>query len=75
MCFNQLELLIEKLVEEKDKYPNSYTVLGKMNALNILMIIRFTQHQTTTLPKWMFSQKPLFNSSLLLNGSTSPNQQ
>ena len=35
------------------------------------MIIRFTQYQTTTLSKWMFSQKLLLKSSLLLNGKCS----
>ena len=38
-----------------------------MGALKKWMIIRFTQYQITTLPKWMFSQKHLFKSSLLLN--------
>ena len=42
-------------------------LLGEMDALNKGMIIRFTPYQTTTLPKWMFSQKLLFKSSLLLN--------
>ena len=31
------------------------------------IIIKFTPYQTTTLTKLMFSQKPLFKSSLLLN--------
>ena len=35
------------------------------------MIIRFKQYQTTTLSKWMFSQKLLLKSSLLLNGKCS----
>ena len=43
-------------------------LLGGMDALKKWMIIRFTPHQTTTLPKWMFSQKPFFKSTLLLNG-------
>ena len=32
------------------------------------MIILFTQYQTTTIRKWMFSQKRLFKSSSLVNG-------
>ena len=36
------------------------------------MIIMFTQYQTTTLPKWMFSHKLLFKSSLLLNSQCVP---
>ena len=39
-----------------------------MDALEKWIIIRFTPLQTTTLPKWMFSQRLLFKSSLLLNG-------
>ena len=43
------------------------------------MIFKFPPQQTTTLPKWMFSQKVFFNSPLLLTGvqhsSTSPKQQ
>ena len=35
------------------------------------MIILFTPYQTTTLLKWMFSQKIVFTSSLLLNGKCS----
>ena len=38
-----------------------------MDALITWMFIRFTPYQTTTLPKWMFKQKLLFKSSLLLN--------
>ena len=41
---------------------------GGMDALKKCMIIRFTPDQTTTLSKWMFSQKLLFKSSLWLYG-------
>ena len=34
-------------------------------------MICFTPYQTSTLPKWMFPQKLLFKSSLLLNGKCS----
>ena len=37
------------------------------NCLVELTIIRFTPYQTVTLPNWMFSQKLLFKSSLMLN--------
>ena len=30
----------------------------------------FTPHQTTTLPNWIFSQKPVFKSTLLQNGQS-----
>ena len=44
-----------------------------MNALKKWMIIQFTPHQTTTLPKWMFCEKCFFKSSLLVrHKSTSP---
>ena len=53
-----------------------------MDVLEKWMIIRFTSHQTITLPKWMVSQKHLLKSSLLLNGycgiqicPQGPNQQ
>ena len=39
-----------------------------MDALKKLLIIWFTPYPTTTLPKWMFAQKLLFKSCLLLNG-------
>ena len=38
-----------------------------MDALKKWMISWFTQHQTITYPKWLFSQKLFFKSSLLLN--------
>ena len=38
-----------------------------MDALKKWLVIWFTPHQTTT-PKWMFSKKFFFKSSLLLNG-------
>ena len=39
------------------------------------MIPQFQLHKTTTLPKWLFSKKPSFKSSLLRYSSTSPNPQ
>ena len=38
-----------------------------MDSLEKRMIIQFTPYQTTTLPKWMLSQKLWFKTSLLLN--------
>ena len=52
-----------------------------MNAFKKWIFIRFTRYQNTPLPKWMFSQKLYFKSSLLLNGQCgiqvhlSPKQQ
>ena len=39
-----------------------------MDALEKWIFAQFTPYQTTTQTKWMFSQKRLFKSSLLLNG-------
>ena len=38
-----------------------------MDDLKIWIISRFTPHHKTTLPKWLFSQKLFFKSTLLLN--------
>ena len=40
-----------------------------MDALKKGVIIQFIRYQTTTLPKWMFSQKRCDKSSLLINYS------
>ena len=53
--------------EEKDEYIEERT-LGRMDAWEKWMIIRFTPHQTTTRSKWMFFQKLFCISSLLQNG-------
>ena len=57
----------QKANERKSKFPT--LLLGGLDAVQKWMIIRFTPYQTTTLPKWMLSQKRLFKSSLLLNGN------
>ena len=38
-----------------------------MDALEKWMIILFTPYQTTTIPMWMYSQKLMLKSTLLLN--------
>ena len=58
-----LDIFYQDDFEKKDEYR----LLGRRDALKKLRIILFTSYQTTTLPKWMFSQKLLFKSSLLLN--------
>ena len=50
-----------RMIKKKDCIEQQ--ILGGMDALkkSKWMIIRFTPCQTTTLPKWMFFQKRLFN--------------
>ena len=40
----------------------------RMDAFKKWTISQFTPHQTSTLTKWLFSQKRFFKSTLLLNG-------
>ena len=65
--FNSLSHQIFSIRKIFKKRMKRIRILGGMDALNKWMIIRFTPYQTTTLPKWMFSQKLLFKSSFLLN--------
>ena len=50
------------------KKINRITATQRNGCFKKCMIIQFTPFQTTTLPKWMFSQKLLSKSSLLQNG-------
>ena len=54
--------------DDLKKRMNRIKATGSINVLKKRMIIRFTPYQITPLLKWMFSQKPLFKTSLLLKG-------